>query len=565
MTTFLKKALFLAVMVYAQMAAAQTPTDGLTAMQLEDWDKAITIYTALTKANSADQPSFLSLGNAYLAKGDKVNAKESFKAAYTAKPDGALALVANGRVLLMQDDDSQATIQFKKAEKAGRKDVSAIRQIGESYLFYKAPGSTRPNLILAEEWLKKAMDMSSKDYLTLMTLAYTYKEMPRGGDAALHYEFAENIEPKNPLPKLMLAKVYKAAKLPEKFLINVNKAIAVAPTYTPALREKALFLYFARRWDEATLAYKDLIARGTDLVIEDEMQLANCLYVTHDCKGVSELVEKILKKDPSKNYLRRLQAYCDFDNGEFARGLTLLRSYFNSVTPDKVIPSDYEYLGKFLLSTKGDTTEAIANFKNAVGLDSTLWKYHKTNGDLYYTMKDNCNSANSFKMYFDSIPEPKATDAADLYKFGLAQYYCKDDTLRYKNAFKTFLKISELVPTATIGWLWAGKSIKMEDPLPSEIEANPALGKEYGKATPYFEQYVPIAEKDKEKFKKDLLMIYEYLSYVYFVRNEEAKFKEITAKWLELDPGNAKIKEMQEAFGKEMVPTPATPSGGGKG
>ena len=72
------------------------------------------------------------------------------------------------------------------------------------------------------------------------------------------------------------------------------------------------------------------------------MQLANCYYLTKDCVNCSELVEKILKKDPTKNYLRRLQDYCDFENGQYIRGLKTLDDYFKIVPADKILPSDYE-------------------------------------------------------------------------------------------------------------------------------------------------------------------------------------------------------------------------------
>lgn len=573
MTTLLRKALFLVAIVYAQVAAAQAYDEGMAAMQLEDWDKAITFYSAASKANPADQSAFLTLGNAYLAKGDKAKAAENFQAAFNAKPDGPLALVSNGRLLLLKDDDTGASQQFEKAKKNAKKDVSAVRQIGESYFFYTAPGSKRPNLTRAEQWLKMAMDMNSKDFPTLMSLGYCYKEIPRGGDAALHYEFAENIEPKNPLPKLMIAKVYKAAKISDKFLTNVNKAIAVAPNFSPALREKALFLYLDRKWEDATQAYKDLVNNGADVKIEDEMQLANCLYITHDCKGCSELVEKILKKDPSKNYLRRLQAYCDFDNGEYQRGLDILRSYFKSVTPDKILPSDYEYLGKLLLKSKGDTLEAISSYKKAVAMDSSLWKYYKEIGDLQYTRKDNCSSAMAFQIYFDSVPKP---DPAELYKYGLAQYYCKDDTLRYQKAMATFLKITELVPTAGIGWLWSGKAAAKQDP---DVEKEPEKISEFGKAQPYFEKYVEIGSLDKVKNKKDLVAAYEYLTYYYYNKGDAAKVKENAAKLLEIDPTNKTGTELMKAAENGLTPvTPNTPTppntpvpppngggGGGKG
>jgi Flp pilus assembly protein TadD len=575
MTNLLKKAFLLAGLVYAQMAAAQTRADGMIAMQLEEWDNALNIYSTLSKANPADQDLLLTLGNIHLAKGDAAKAGQMFQAAYDAKPDGSFAFTALGRLALLKNDISEADKQFGKAAKNAKKDMNAHRQIGESYLFYMPPGSRKPNFTRAEALLKAAVDVNSKDFATLMSLAYCYKEMPNGGLAAQNYEFAENLEPKNPLPKLMLAKVYKAAKVPEKPLQYFDKAIQVQPNFSPALRGKAEYLYFSRKWEDATKAYRELVTKGAEVRIEDEMQLANCLYVTKDCKGCSELVEKILAKDGTKNYLRRLQAYCDFENGEYARGLNILDDYFKNVTPDKVLPSDYEYHGNLLIKTKGDTSMAINDYRKAIEMDTTgdRWPLYKDIADLQYARKDQCGAAISYKMYLDSLPTNDANYATYLYKLGLSQYYCKTDPDRYKNAEMTFNKITVARPTALIGWYWSARAAENMDPTPDEITADPNKANEYGKARAYYEKYTELAT-DKEKNKKDLLKAYQYLAYCYFVKKEEANFNGIVAKWLELEADPEKVKtimEMKDAFGKEepAAPTapntPATPPTGGGG
>ena len=575
MTNLLKKALLLAGIVYAQMAAAQTRADGMTAMQLEEWDKAINIYSSLSKATRADQDLMLTLGNAHVAKGENAKAAEVFKSAYDVKPEGALAYVALARMALLQNNVAETDNQLKKASKNAKKDMVALRQIGETYLFYVSPGSRKPNFTRVEELLKVAVDMNGKDFATLMSLAYCYKEIPNGGLAAQYYEYAEAIEPKNPLPKLMIAKVYKAAKVPEKPVIYFDKAIAVQPNYTPALRGKAEYLYYGRKWEDATKAYKELVNKGAEVVIEDEMQLANCLYITKDCKGCSELVEKILAKDGSKNYLRRLQAYCDYENGDFPRGLQILDDYFKIVTPEKVLPSDYEYHGNLLLKTKGDTAMAIVDFRKAIEMDTTggRWTLNKEIADLQYTRKDQCAAAISYKTFLDSLPTTDANYATYLYKMGVSQYYCKLDSLRYVHAEATFKRITEMRPTALIGWFWSARAAEMQDPSPDAITADPLLANQYGKARAYYEKYVELASADKEKNKKDLLKACQYLAYCYFVKKEENNFNNIITKWLELESDPEKVKninEMKDAFGKEEPTTPTTPvtptppNGGGR-
>jgi Flp pilus assembly protein TadD len=579
MTNLLRKALLLAAFVYAQTAGAQTRADGLAAMQLEDWDKAISIYTALTKAAPTDQDALLTLSNAYLAKGDKAKALEVAQAAAHANTESPMAYVANARVALLEGNTTVASEQFKRAASKVKKDINGHRQIGESYLYYIPVGSTRPDLTRAAELLIAAYNVNSKDVPTLMALGYAYKEQGNGGMAAQQYELAEQLDPKSPLPKLMLAKVYKAAKIPAKFESNIDKAIAVSPNYTPALRLKAEHFYYGRKWEQATQAYKDLVKNGAEVKIEDEMQLANCLFITKDCKGTSELVDKILVKDPSKNYLRRLKAYCDYENGQyhgdFQRGLELLEEFMQTATPDKIIPRDWEYRGKLVLKTKGDTLVALGYLKKAIELDSLSWPLWKDPiAKIYYAKRMNCEASQAFEMYYDSVPAPDKGEAADIYYWGLAQFYCKDDSLRYEHAEQTFKKVTELMPDAGIGWLWAGKAAYKLDPTAEDIEANPAVAVQFGKGRVYAEKYVEIAWADKEKNKKDLITACNYLAYCYFVKNEKENFDAIIAKWLEIDPENPTIKEMQDAFGKEMIsPTPgsggtSTPvpgSGGGGG
>ncbi|MFN0215604.1 MAG: tetratricopeptide repeat protein [Saprospiraceae bacterium] len=575
MTNLLKKALFLSAILFAQTAFCQSHAAGNEAMHLENWDKAITIFSGLSKADPSDQSAFLSLGNAYLAKGNYENAHNnkadaqanyekaqvSFNAAFNAKSDAPMAFVANGRMLLLQNKAEEAEKQFSKAKKYGKKDMVTRRQVGESYFFYIAPGAKKPDLAKAIGHLKEALEISSKDFALQMAIGTCYKEMSEGGPAAQYYEYAQALEPQNPLPKLMLAKVYRIAKVPGKPVIFYDKAIEIAPNYTPALRDKAEYLFFVlRKYDEATKAYKALVENGTELRIEDEMQLANCYYLTKDCISCSDLVEKILKKDPSKNYLRRLQAYCDFENGNLERSLKTLNDYFKIVIPDKLLPSDFEYHAKLLVQTKGDTMQAISDYKKVIAMDSSRWGLYEDIDKLEWARKDYCAALRAFKMYLDSVPTPKATD---WYNLGMRHYFCKEDPMHFQNAEKAFAKVTESNPEATIGWLWAAKSAEKQDPSPDSIALHPELANEYGKARIYYEKYSEVAEVDKDKNKKDLLKGYQYLAYCYFVKVEADKFSPVMDKWqaLETDPSQIEtIIEMRNAFGKETAPV----NGGGK-
>jgi tetratricopeptide (TPR) repeat protein len=400
-----------------------------------------------------------------------------------------------------------------------------------------------------------------------MTLGYCYKEMPNGGLAAQQYEIAEGLDPKNPLIKFMLAKVYKAAKLPDRFVEYCDKAIALQPNYTLALRAKAEHYYFSRKWEMALKAYQDLVTNGNNVTVDDEAILANCLFINKKYKECADLVEKIIKKDGSKTYLRRLLGYCYHDTGEFQKGFDVMKEYFIKVSPEKVIASDHLYYGRLMLKTKGDSTAAIESLKKGIILDSTAWAVNKEIAELQYTRKANNEAVKHWKMYLDSVAKQEPTD---LYKYGLAQYFDRTDSTRFEKSEKIFVKVAELVPKATLGWIWAAKSAKNLDVTPEQITANPELAKQYGRALMYYEKFVEVAT-DKEKNKRDLLEAYNYISYCYLVKLDAEKFNAVTAKWLELETDPAKqeyIREMQASFGKD-IPAPAPgqtpPAGGGKG
>jgi tetratricopeptide (TPR) repeat protein len=301
--------------------------------------------------------------------------------------------------------------------------------------------------------------------------------------------------------------------------------------------------------------------------------LANTLFITKDYKGCSDLVEKIIAKDGSKTYLRRLLAYSAYETGDYVRGLQGINDYFKMAPADKILATDYLYLGRLQIKSKGDTIAALDNIRKSIQMDSATWPIYKEIAEMQYSRKDYCGSRGSYKIYLDSLPSTEANYLADLYKMGLAQMYCREeaDSIRYTKAEAIFKQVADLRPTAGIGWLWAGKAAKKLDPTGDQIQANPELANKYGRALPYWEKYIDIPTLDKEKSKKDLLEVYQYLAYCYLVKLDKPKFDNVTAKWLELetDPAQVQyIKDMQLSFGADQgsgTPggTPAIPNGGG--
>lgn len=587
MTNSLKSALLLLFVFVAKLASAQIDP-GFTALQLENWDEAIKAYSDAVAKNPSDQQALLRLGSAYLGKTDKAKALENFKKAFDAKPDGAFAFIANGRVMQMENNAAEADRQFGKAAKAGKKDVNALRTIGESYLY----GATR-NLTRAEELLKVAYTLKTSDIQTLMQLGYCYKEMPNGGLAAQHYEFAQAVEPGNAFPVFMQARVYRQAKLPEKYIEYLGKTLAKDPANALAHRETAEFWYFTKRkYNEATAAYENLLAKSSAPTIDDEMQLANCYFITKKYDKCIALVNKVVGKDGSKAYLRRLLGYCYFETGDFANSKKVLDEYFKVVEKEKILASDYEYWAKSKLKTGGDTISAIADLRSAMTIDKLTWYNHKEIANLQYKMKNYCDAGPSFQAFLDSVAKPETIDFMYL---GNSYYYCKADTTsaRYEKALAAYNKATVLSPNYGPGWFWSGKAAAKLDP---DMQTSPECAAVFGKAAKYFEEFIKLSKEELklneiaklgenllpeklaeiEKLKidanskrviKDMVASYEYLLYYHFLQAHTNEFLLTHLELTALDSANVTatgLKADYDSRGNTLTPPAAAPESCGK-
>ena len=100
--------------------------------------------------------------------------------------------------------------------------------------------------------------------------------------------------------------------------------------------------------------------------------------------------------------------------------------------------------------------------------------------------------------------------------------------------------------------------------LEPDIANHPELLDEFGKAKPFFDRFVQIGEADPNKYKKDLITSYEYLSSYHFLRKEDDFAKLYLDKLLSIDPENQSAKDIKK-FMEGETPAPPPVKGGGKG
>ena len=505
---------------------AQNNDAFLAALFTEQWAKAAGIQEQQSKTDPSNWMVWADLANAYNAASRPLDAKTALQQAARLNQNDAYKYILEGRIALAEDRTADAAKLFDKAAKSGRKDVRTHRLIGESWLY----GRHR-DLKLAADALQDAYKRDHNDFYTLMDLGYYYIATADGGTALTYFDQAQSVMPANALPALMSAVTYKNAKLPEKQLQYLEKAITLSPGFEAAIRQKAELLYYGKRdYEQAAAAYARLLEINPNTSVEDKMAYVNSLFLTKKYDETIVWIEKIIREDSSRNYLRRLAAYSKYETGDYVTGKIMLDDYFAHVDSTKIIPQDYEYYARFLQQDKQDSL-AATYFEKAVAMDSSRWELLADIGALRYKTADYQGAVNAYEKRLDSL---QTRTALDYYQVGVAHYMLQDSAA-YERAAGYFTKVAEIVPDKTTGWLMLAKTLSKLEP---DVETHPELLSQFGRAKDAFEHFVSIAEPNPENYKKDLVAAYEYLAYYYLVNKEPDKVASFQEKLIVLDPGN---------------------------
>jgi tetratricopeptide (TPR) repeat protein len=213
------------------------------------------------------------------------------------------------------------------------------------------------------------------------------------------------------------------------------------------------------------------------------------------------------------------------------------------VKPELIRPSDYEYYGEALIRSAKDSTKGFENLRKAIQLDTAAVSSARTElAKVLFSSKKYKDAAVEYDFIATKNTKQNPTDYFNL---GKAHYFGKD----YVKADTAFGAVIRLAPTFASGYLWRGRSASKLDPESTK-----------GTAVPHYSKFITEAEKDKEKFKKDLIEAYSYFVFFHYVKKEVAKSDEFWNKVLAIDPANATAKNGLN-INKDGGKAPAKPKG----
>ena len=517
-----------AVGFFTNLTFAQSVQDGINFVDSQKYAKAKQNFTDLINQNPKDASNFFYLGNIYLTQFDPnfTEAQDSFNKGLALDPKSYLNKIGLASVKLGKGDRSAIAEIQQIVKDSKEKDAEVLFRAGEALTLFEKNNS--PDLAIS--YLNKAIEKAQKNgvpahYYYSLGDAYRLKKDP--GNAMSAYDKAEAVAKNKASVYTRKGTLWIAAQQWQQAKQNIDKAIAVDPTYAPAYKALAGFNIKYQKNAEAT---QNLI-NYTKYADEDpytQLEIAKLYFTNEDYANAKTTLNAVFDKvnDPIKYKLR---AYILYGEGDYIGAKQNMDLFISQADKSRVQPSDEGLQGLIAAGmAKGEKDaakkaqlDAIAQQKIAIAKaakDETLkWdeELAKVKGGINSASVEQGPTSPAIEALKKKIVEnPSDTDS--LYK--LATEY--QNVQNWNGAILTWGKMISALPEWAPAYYsqgYAYQQAKNNDMAkasyekfislvkPAEIEANkPSLGYAYF--------FVAFMEKDTnpEKAKQDVAKSIEY-------------------------------------------------------
>ena len=517
-----------AVGFFTNLTFAQSVQDGINFVDSQKYAKAKQNFTDLINQNPKDANNFFYLGNIYLTQFDPnfTEAQDSFNKGLALDPKSYLNKIGLASVKLGKGDRSAIAEIQQIVKDSKEKDAEVLFRAGEALTLFEKNNS--PDLAIS--YLNKAIEKAQKNgvpahYYYSLGDAYRLKKDP--GNAMSAYDKAEVVAKNKASVYTRKGTLWIAAQQWQQAKQNIDKAIAVDPTYAPAYKALAGFNIKYQKNAEAT---QNLI-NYTKYADEDpytQLEIAKLYFTNEDYANAKTTLNAVFDKvnDPIKYKLR---AYILYGEGDYIGAKQNMDLFISQADKSRVQPSDEGLQGLIAAGmAKGEKDaakkaqlDAIAQQKIAIAKaakDETLkWdeELAKVKGGINSASVEQGPTSPAIEALKKKIVEnPSDTDS--LYK--LATEY--QNVQNWNGAILTWGKMISVLPEWAPAYYsqgYAYQQAKNNDMAkasyekfislvkPAEIEASkPSLGYAYF--------FVAFMEKDanQEKAKQDVAKSLEY-------------------------------------------------------
>lgn len=491
-------------------------------IEKEHNQKALAILNKAVQTYPSSAVAYYYLGIAQIKNGQRDVALKSFDKGIALDEKEGLNYAGKGYLSILENNPQKAKMDFDKAISLTKsKNVVVLQAIAESYL---ADGKLVNDALNV---LSKARSVDDHNPETFILLGDAYLQQNNGGLAVTSYEKAASLDPKIARPHYRIGMVYLRSRNFDGALDEFTKAIQIDPEYTLAYKEQGELYYQMKEGDKAVEAYEKFLAL-TGKPEFGKLRYAFFLLMAKEFPMANEIFKDLVTKDDASPITLRFYAISLFEAGDYQQSRNIFEQYFVKAPQQEIEASDYVYHGKVLLKESEDSL-AVLSFQKSLQMEPRKPEVIQLQAETYFKSKKYQNAIASYEQLMTIRPKPASQD---YYTLGRAYYFVE----QYEKAEVTFLKLIELQPNMTVGYLWEARAKSNLDP-----ESENRLAK------PFYEKLIEKASATPEKSKNDLVEAYSYLGYYHFLKHELPVSKSYWQKVLALNPGDIKAKEALKA------------------
>lgn len=512
--------IFIGIQTYAQ-----TLQDAIKLSSNEQFETATQAYKQLLKQQPVNGDVYYYFGDNYFKNEDADSAFYYYNKGVEVAPSNPLNYIGLGKLQQYDGRIAEAKAQFDKALAMGaNKNAVVLRETAEALIKPQIKDLTQ-----AAKLLEIATKLEPKNPEVYILTGDLYLEKNDGNNAILMYKKAQELDKKSVIAILRQGQLYGRAKNYPLALDHYRDAEKIDSSFAPAYREQGELFYKAKQYAKAKTKYKRYLELSGNN-FSGKQRYASFLFLNKEYAESILLFDELEKQDTSKNFVNRLQGYARYETADFPGGLTYMTKFFNRAVNEKtkILPSDYEYLGK-LYSKTGNDSLGILALQKAIEMDTAKYDLYSEIGAIYFRQK---NYPKSIEAYNEKFKLSQKLNANDYFSIGRAYYFSKD----FINADTSFAMVTILQSTLPIGYLWRAKAQTQLDPDSKK-----------GLAKPNYEKFIELTT-DTKKSAKDLVEAYSYLGYYYMLQKDNVNAKANWEKVGDFDPTNEKAKKALESI-----------------
>ena len=539
-----KVVLTAAVGFFTSFGFAQSLQDGINFVDSQKYAKAKQNYTDLINQNPKDANNHFYLGNTYLTQFDPNFdlAQESFNKGLAVDAKSYLNKLGLASVKLGKGDKSAITEIQQIVKDSREKDAEVLFRAGEALTLFEK--FSAPDLAIT--FLNKAIERADKkgvpaNYYYSLGDAYRIKKDP--GNAMTAYDKAEAVAKNKASVFTRKGTLWMAAQRWQQAKENIDKAIAVDPTYAPAYKALAGYNIKYQKNTEATQNSINY-AKYADEDAYTQLEIAKLYFTNEDFANAKSTLDSVFDKvnDPIKH---RLRAYIQYGDGDYAGAQKSIETFLSTAEKSRIQPSDDGLQGLIAAGMAKDEKDAAKKAQldalatQKIGIakaakDETMkWdeELAKIKGGINTASVDQGPTSPAIEALKKKVVENPA-DTDSLYK--LATEY--QNVQNWNGAILTWGKMSSALPDWAPAYYSQGYAYQQ------------AGNNEMAKAS--YEKFITLVKPAEiEASKPSLGYAYYFIAFLEKDSNPE-KAKQYVAKSLEYEPTYQDAITLQTALNK---------------